>query len=214
MIGNGPFLVNQLQAFEKGVLEALPNYGDIPSFRAGDTLKVHVRIKEGSKERIQLFEGVCIARKNGGIHSSFRVRKLLAGEWIERVFPLYSPLIRIEVSRRGVVRRAKLYYLRGRQGKAARIKERLDFMRKKPKVAAPTPKEAAKAGPNVDPGSAPKAGPNAASKPEDAKSAQALKPEANVAVPPKAAAPAKAPEKAPAEKPKTENAKPESPKAE
>lgn len=127
--------MNQLQAFEKQTLEALPTYGKIPTFRAGDTLRVHVRITEGAKERTQAFEGVCIARKNRGIGSSFRVRRLLAGQWVERQFSLYSPLIRIECLRQGRVRRAKLYYLRGRQGKAARIKERT-FYGKKAALAA------------------------------------------------------------------------------
>lgn len=132
--------MNQLQAFEKKELESMPTYGQIPEFRAGDTVRVHVRIlgdaskKSGKKDRIQAFEGVCIARKHGGLRSSFRVRKLLAGEWIERLFPLYSPMIKIERVRQGVVRRAKLYYLRGREGKAAKIRERL-FISPKKKAA-------------------------------------------------------------------------------
>ena len=98
---------------------------DIPDFAPGDTVRVHVRILEGEKERIQVFEGVCIARRNAGINSSFTVRKLSYGEGVERVFPIYSPRIeRIEIVRRGKVRRAKLYYLRGRTGKRARITER------------------------------------------------------------------------------------------
>lgn len=101
---------------------------EIPSFRAGDTLKVHVKVKEGTRERIQIFEGVCIARKNDSVNSNFTVRKISYGEGVERVFPLYSPIIdKIEVARRGVVRRAKLYYLRALRGKAARIAEKLDF---------------------------------------------------------------------------------------
>lgn len=98
---------------------------DIPDFRAGDTVKVHVRLKEGEKERIQVFEGLVIARKHGGIQETFTVRKISSGIGVERVFPLHSPSIaKIEVARRGQVRRAKLYYIRGRRGKAARIKER------------------------------------------------------------------------------------------
>lgn len=97
----------------------------IPEFGAGDTLRVHVKVKEGNRERIQVYEGVCIARKNADVNSNFTVRKLSFGEGVERVFPLYSPIVaEIEVVRRGAVRRAKLYYLRNLRGKAARIKER------------------------------------------------------------------------------------------
>lgn len=97
----------------------------VPEFGAGDTLRVSVKVIEGSRERVQAFEGVCIGRKNDGIGSSFTVRKLSYGEGVERVFPLYSPKVQqIEVIRRGRVRRAKLYYLRGRTGKAARIVEK------------------------------------------------------------------------------------------
>jgi len=96
----------------------------IPEFRAGDSIKVHVRLKEGDKERIQIFEGLVIARKHGGISETVTVRKISSGIGVERVFPLHSPSIaKIEVSRRGRVRRAKLYYIRGLRGKAARIKE-------------------------------------------------------------------------------------------
>jgi large subunit ribosomal protein L19 len=98
---------------------------DIPEFRPGDSVKVHVRLKEGEKERIQIFEGLVIARKHGGVSETFTVRKLSSGTGVERVFPLHSPTIaKIEVSRRGRVRRAKLYYIRSLRGKAARIKER------------------------------------------------------------------------------------------
>ncbi len=98
---------------------------DIPEFRAGDTLKVHVRVKEGSKERIQLFQGVVISRRGGGTRESFIVRKISGSVGVERVFPLHSPSIdKIEVVRHGKVRRAKLYYLRELRGKAARIEER------------------------------------------------------------------------------------------
>ena len=99
---------------------------DIPSFRPGDTVRVHAKVVEGSRERIQIFEGVVIARRNRGLNSSFTVRKISSGEGVERTFQLYSPMIAgIEVKRHGDVRRAKLYYLRERSGKAARIKERL-----------------------------------------------------------------------------------------
>lgn len=97
---------------------------DIPSFKGGDTVKVHVRLKEGEKERIQVFEGLVIARKHGGVAETFTVRKISAGIGVERVFPLHSPSVaKIEVTRLGKVRRAKLYYIRSRRGKAARIKE-------------------------------------------------------------------------------------------
>jgi len=97
---------------------------DIPSFRPGDTLKVFVKVIEGSRERVQLFEGVVIKRRGGGISETFTVRKVSYGVGVERTFPLHSPkLEKIEVARRGKVRRAKLYYLRGLRGKAARIKE-------------------------------------------------------------------------------------------
>lgn len=98
---------------------------DIPEFGPGDTIRVNVKVVEGSRERIQAFEGVCIARKNAGINSAFTVRKISYGEGVERVFPLYSPRVdSIDVMRRGRVRRAKLYYLRGLRGKAARITEK------------------------------------------------------------------------------------------
>jgi large subunit ribosomal protein L19 len=98
---------------------------DAPEFRPGDTLKVNVRVREGEKERIQAFEGVCIARKHGGVSETFTVRKISGGVGVERIFPLHSPSVAsVEVVREGRVRRAKLYYLRARRGKAARIKER------------------------------------------------------------------------------------------
>lgn len=99
---------------------------DVPTFAAGDTLVVQVRVKEGDRERLQAFEGVCIAKRNRGLNSAFTVRKISHGEGVERVFQTYSPLVAgIEVKRRGDVRRAKLYYLRGLTGRAARIKEKL-----------------------------------------------------------------------------------------
>ena len=98
---------------------------DVPVFAPGDTVRVHVKIREGEKERIQLFSGIVIARKGGGIRETFAVRKISGGVGVERIFPLHSPIIeRIEVERKGAVRRAKLYYLRGRKGKAARIDEK------------------------------------------------------------------------------------------
>jgi large subunit ribosomal protein L19 len=97
---------------------------DLPEFKPGDTIKVHVRIREGDKQRIQVFEGVCIAQKHGGIRATFTVRKISFGHGVERIFPLHSKVIdKIEVLRRGRVRRGKLYYIRALRGKAARIKE-------------------------------------------------------------------------------------------
>ena len=106
-------------------VEASHLKSDIPEFRSGDTVRVHVKVVEGNKERIQVFQGVVIARKGGGTRETFTVRKVSSGVGVERVFPLHSPIIdKVEVVRHGKVRRAKLYYLRDRQGKAARIKER------------------------------------------------------------------------------------------
>jgi large subunit ribosomal protein L19 len=112
--------MNKLQEVEKEYLRQ-----DIPDFRAGDTLRVHVTVSEGDKQRIQVFQGVVIARRGHGTGESFSVRKISGGVGVERVFPLHSPVIdRVEVVRRGRVRRAKLYYLRSLRGKAARIDER------------------------------------------------------------------------------------------
>ena len=117
--------MNLLQTLEAEQVKKLLAQRAVPDFRPGDTVKVSIKVVEGERERIQAFEGVCIARKNAGINSSFTLRKISYGEGVERVFPLYSPrLTAIEVVRRGAVRRAKLYYLRGRTGKAARIAER------------------------------------------------------------------------------------------
>jgi large subunit ribosomal protein L19 len=117
--------MNLLQQLEREQVEKLAANRPVPKFEPGDTVRVLVRVIEGERERVQAFEGVCIARKNAGINSNFTLRKISYGEGVERVFPLYSPRITaIEVVRRGVVRRAKLYYLRGRTGKRARIVER------------------------------------------------------------------------------------------
>ena len=117
--------MNKLQQVEEPYLRS-----DIPTFRAGDTLKVHVKVREGGKERIQVFQGTVISRKGGGIRESFTVRKISGGIGVERVFPLHSPIIdKIELLRRGKVRRSKLYYLRGLRGKAARIEELRDDVR-------------------------------------------------------------------------------------
>jgi len=119
--------MSTIQEIEQEQIDKLTAEKSIPKFSPGDTLKVNVKVIEGSRERSQAFEGMCIARKNDGLHSSFTVRKLSYGEGVERIFPIYSPnLESIEVIRRGDVRRAKLYYLRGRQGKRARIAERTD----------------------------------------------------------------------------------------
>ena len=117
--------MNILDNIGQAQMNAVTEQREIPEFGPGDTLKINVKVVEGSRERVQAFEGVCIGRSNRGINSSFTVRKISYGEGVERIFPLYSPKIQtIEVVRRGVVRRAKLYYLRGRTGKAARIAEK------------------------------------------------------------------------------------------
>jgi len=119
--------MNLIQQLEAEQIEALTAKRAIPEFRPGDTLKVGVKVIEGERTRVQAYEGVCIARSNKGMGSSFTVRKISFGEGVERVFPLYSPNIEsIDVVRKGIVRRAKLYYLRGRTGKSARIAERRD----------------------------------------------------------------------------------------
>ena len=119
--------MNLIQQIEAENIAKFNESKKIPDFRPGDTLKVGVKVVEGERTRVQNYEGVCIARSNKGMGSNFTVRKISFGEGVERVFPLYSPNIdSIEVVRRGVVRRAKLYYLRGRTGKAARIAERRD----------------------------------------------------------------------------------------
>ncbi|MEO1241263.1 MAG: 50S ribosomal protein L19 [Pseudomonadota bacterium] len=122
--------MNIIEQLEKEHMDELGK--TVPEFAPGDTVKVNVKVREGERERLQAFEGVCIARKGGGLHESFTVRKISFGEGVERVFPIYSPLVdSIEVVRRGKVRRAKLYYLRERRGKSARIKEKVDRRQKK-----------------------------------------------------------------------------------
>ncbi|HAU29466.1 MAG TPA: 50S ribosomal protein L19 [Rhodospirillaceae bacterium] len=114
-----------IQKLDQEQIAKLTSGKTIPAFSAGDTLRVNVKVVEGTRERVQAYEGVCIARRNAGLNSSFTVRKISYGEGVERVFPLYSPsLDSIEIVRRGDVRRAKLYYLRDRRGKSARISER------------------------------------------------------------------------------------------
>jgi len=117
--------MNVIEELEQEEAQRLTAGKKIPVFAPGDTVRVNVRIKEGERERIQAFEGVCIARSGGGLQESFTVRKISFGEGVERLFPVMSPMIEsIEVKRRGAVRRAKLYYLRDRRGKSARIAER------------------------------------------------------------------------------------------
>ena len=117
--------MNIIETLRKEEADRLAALRKTPEFRPGDTLRVNVKIKEGERERVQAFEGVCIARSGAGLMESFTVRKISFGEGVERVFPVYSPMIEsIEVKRHGAVRRAKLYYLRDRRGKSARIAER------------------------------------------------------------------------------------------
>jgi large subunit ribosomal protein L19 len=129
--------MNMIETLEKEEADRLLAMRAVPEFQAGDTVRVNVKIKEGERERVQAYEGVCIARGGQGINESFTVRKISFGEGVERVFPVMSPMIEsIEVKRRGVVRRAKLYYLRDRRGKSARIAERQ--MARKEDVSAGT----------------------------------------------------------------------------
>ena len=132
--------MNLIQTLEREQIDELSAKRAIPDFRPGDTLRVGVRVIEGDRTRVQNYEGVCIARSNKGIGSNFTVRKISFGEGVERVFPLYSPIVdSITVVRRGVVRRAKLYYLRGRTGKSASIAERRDTRPAKGGAGAATP---------------------------------------------------------------------------
>jgi large subunit ribosomal protein L19 len=119
--------MNIIEQIEQEQVDKLVAERPVPEFGPGDTIRVHVKVTEGTRERVQVFEGVCIARRNASLNSSFTVRKISYGEGVERVFPLYSPRIaEIEVVRRGAVRRAKLYYLRGLRGKRARIAEKVE----------------------------------------------------------------------------------------
>jgi large subunit ribosomal protein L19 len=138
-----------IQELEKEQISAIVGDRTIPEFAPGDTVKVNVKVTEGTRTRIQAYEGVCIARAGGGLNENFTVRKISYGEGVERVFPVYSPSIdSIEVVRRGKVRRAKLYYLRGRRGKSARIAEKQDFKQRTAEIeAAITPPPAAEAKP-------------------------------------------------------------------
>ncbi|EIM29347.1 50S ribosomal protein L19 [Microvirga lotononidis] len=126
--------MNLIQQLEQEQIAKLAK--TIPDFQPGDTVIVNVKVKEGERTRVQAYEGVCIARSGGGLHESFTVRKISYGEGVERVFPLYSPLVdSIKVVRRGAVRRAKLYYLRDRRGKSARIAERTEKKTEAPAAA-------------------------------------------------------------------------------
>jgi large subunit ribosomal protein L19 len=135
--------MNIMQKLNSEFVEKLTAKSKVPEFKPGDTLRVNVKVVEGERERVQSFEGVCIARKNAGLNSAFTVRKISYGEGVERVFPLYSPrLAGIEVLRRGEVRRAKLYFLRGRTGKSARIKEQLAYQQMLEEAVAEAPASA------------------------------------------------------------------------
>ncbi len=143
--------MNIIEQLESEQLSKLTEGKDYPDFRPGDTVRVLVKVVEGNRERVQAYEGVCIGRKNAGLNSSFTVRKLSYGEGVERVFPLYSPRIEgIELVRRGKVRRAKLYYLRGRTGKAARISERTRGVVRGKAAAQASAAAASAAEPQVD----------------------------------------------------------------
>ena len=134
--------MNILDTLAKAQMDKVTAERPVPRFEPGDTLKVHVKVQEGNRERIQVYEGLCIGRKNDGVNSSFTVRKISFGEGVERVFPLYSPGIwEIEVVRKGTVRRAKLYYLRDLRGKASRIAEDVEAQRE---LVAEQAEEAAK----------------------------------------------------------------------
>ena len=138
--------MNIIEKLEAEQVEALTAKRAVPEFGPGDTVRVNVKVVEGTRERIQAYEGVCIARRNAGLNSSFTVRKISYGEGVERVFPLHSPRIdAIQVVRRGDVRRAKLYYLRSRRGKSARIAEKRDVRPPKGSAAAAAPAPAAEA---------------------------------------------------------------------
>ncbi|MDB5533496.1 MAG: ribosomal protein [Hyphomicrobiales bacterium] len=151
--------MNIIEQLDAEQMKRLSETRKIPDFQPGDTVIVNVKVKEGERSRVQAYEGVCIARAGAGINESFTVRKISYGEGVERVFPIYSPIIdSLTVVRRGKVRRAKLYYLRDRRGKSARIAERVDTTKKAagaaktaatkaaaPKAAAKAPKAAAKA---------------------------------------------------------------------
>ncbi|HEY1735820.1 MAG TPA: 50S ribosomal protein L19 [Methylovirgula sp.] len=171
--------MNIIQELEAAQAAKLAAERPIPEFQPGDTVIVNVKVKEGERSRVQAYEGVCIARSGGGLNESFTVRKISYGEGVERVFPIYSPMIdSIKVVRRGKVRRAKLYYLRDRRGKSARIAEKMDAPSAKTQAAGAKP--AAAAAPKE-----PKA-------PKEAKAPKAAKPATAAKAAPKKAAAKKA----------------------
>ncbi len=132
--------MNVIDKIQKDQMDKIIAERSIPDFSAGDTIKVDVKIVEGDKERIQAFEGLCIARSGGGLNESFTVRKISYGEGVERIFPIFSPKIAgITVLKKGKVRRAKLYYLRDRRGKSARIVEKIQVSKKESKVQVEQP---------------------------------------------------------------------------
>lgn len=132
-------IIKQIEAEQCAKIEAIRR---LPEFRAGDTVRVMVRVSEGTRTRLQAYEGVCIARSGGGVNESFTVRKISYGEGVERVFPVYSPLIEgVELVRRGKVRRAKLYYLRNLRGKAARISEKREYRKKSVMISSSVEEE-------------------------------------------------------------------------
>ena len=128
--------MNIIKDIESEQVSEIIRKREVPDFKSGDTVKVNVFVTEGNKERIQAFEGICIARSNRGFNSTFTIRKISHGEGVERVFPIYSPMLEsIKLVRRGKVRRSKLYYLRQRSGKSARIAEKKDIIKKKAQVS-------------------------------------------------------------------------------
>lgn len=138
--------MNIIEEIENEQAAAIADQRPVPEFAPGDTLKVNVKVTEGTRSRVQAYEGVCIARAGGGLNENFTVRKISYGEGVERVFPVFSPSIdSIEVIRRGKVRRAKLYYLRGRRGKSARIAEKQDHRSQGKRAAKAAAKKAAPA---------------------------------------------------------------------
>lgn len=144
--------MNLIEQLEREHVAELTAEKSVPDFQPGDTVKVNVKVIEGTRERVQAFEGVCIARAGGGLNENFTVRKISYGEGVERVFPIYSPLVAsIELIRRGRVRRAKLYYLRGLTGKAARIAEKRNKATKAEAKAAKTTKTAPQAAAQEEP---------------------------------------------------------------
>ena len=170
--------MNIIEQLNKESIDKAVANRDIPSFGPGDTLRVHVKVVEGERERIQMFEGVCISRKNRSVNSNFTVRKISHGEGVERVFPLYSPNIAgIEVMRRGDVRRAKLYYLRGRTGKSARIAEKTDGFAGKLTSAAKAAAAEVKAQAKAEAKAKPKKGKKAKAEPKAEPKAEAAAPE-------------------------------------